>query len=46
VPSPAIKLTAVGGYSFERRFIFFDATRRDLRLDDIPFFKLSLDIGW
>jgi hypothetical protein len=46
LPVPAIKLSTSVGYSFERKFEFYEATRPDMRLDDVPFFKLSLDIGW
>lgn len=45
-PDPAIKLSTSVGYAFERRFAFYDATRPDPRIDDVPFFKLSLDLGW
>lgn len=46
LPVPAIKLSTSAGYAFERKFEFYDATRSDMRLDDVPFFKLSLDVGW
>ncbi len=46
LPVPAIKLSTSVGYAFERKFEFYDAIRTDMRLDDVPFFKLSLDIGW
>jgi hypothetical protein len=46
LPVPDVKLSTSVGYAFERRFMFFDGNRPDMRLDDIPFFKLSLDIGW
>jgi len=41
-----LRLTAATGYAFERRFSFYDGTRGDLRLDDAPFMRLTVDIGW
>jgi len=46
LPVPDVKLSTSVGYAFERRFMFFDGNRPDMRLDDVPFFKLSLDVGW
>jgi hypothetical protein len=46
LPLPSVKLTTAVGYSFERRFAFFDGNRPDMRLDDVPFFRVSLDVGW
>ncbi len=46
LPVPAIKLSTSVGYDFERKFEFYNATRPDMRVDDVPFFKLSLDVGW
>lgn len=46
LPDPAIKLSTSVGYAFERRFAFYDSAHPDLRIDDVPFFKLSLDLGW
>lgn len=46
VPTTSTKLTAAGGYAFERRFVFYDSIRPDLRMDDVPFFKVSLDVSW
>lgn len=46
LPDPAIRISTSAGYAFERRFEFYDSTRPDLRLDNVPFFRLSLDIGW
>jgi hypothetical protein len=45
-PVPAIKLSTAVGYAFERRFVFYGSDRPDVRMDDVPFFKLSLDVGW
>jgi hypothetical protein len=46
LPVPAIKLSTSVGYAFERKFVFFDGDRSDLRMDNAPFLKLSLDVGW
>ncbi len=46
LPSSAIKISATAGYAFERKFSFYDSTRPDLRVEDVPFFKVSLDYGW
>jgi len=46
LPLPSVKLTTAAGYAFERRFAFFDGNRPDMRLDDVPFFRVSLDVGW
>jgi hypothetical protein len=46
LPSPEVKLSASIGYAFDRRFVFYDSFRSDLRLDDAPFFRVSLDVGW
>jgi len=46
LPLPAVKISTSIGYAFERRFAFFDGDRPDLRMDDAPFLKVSLDVGW
>lgn len=46
LPAPAVKISTSVGYAFERRFAFFDGNRPDLRVDDVPFLKVSLDVGW
>ena len=46
LPIPAVKLSTSIGYAFDRRFVFYDSFRPDLRLDDAPFFRVSLDVGW
>ena len=46
LPSSAIKVSTSAGYAFERKFSFYDSTRPDLRVEDVPFFKVSLDYGW
>ena len=45
-PIAAVKITTSVGYAFERRFTFFDGNRPDLRVDDVPFVKVGLDVGW
>lgn len=45
-PIPAVKISASVGYAFDRKFEFYDSLRSDLRLDDVPFFRVSLDMGW
>jgi len=45
-PNPAVTITTSLGYAFERRFTFFDGNRSGMRMDDIPFVKVSLDVGW
>lgn len=46
LPSPAVRISTSLGYAFERKFSFYDSARPDLRIDDVPFFKVSLDWGW
>jgi len=46
LPSPEIKVTTAVGYAFDRRFMFFGGNRSDFRVDDVPFVRLSLDLGW
>ncbi len=46
LPSSVIKISTTVGYAFERKFSFYDSTRPDLRMEDVPFFKVSLDYGW
>ena len=46
LPLPAVKLSTSVGYAFERKFAFYDGNRPDLRVDDVPFLKVSLDVGW
>jgi hypothetical protein len=45
-PVPALKISASVGYAFDRKFEFYDTLRSDLRLDNVPFFRVSLDVGW
>ena len=46
LPVPEVKLSTSIGYAFDRRFVFYDSFRPDLRLEDAPFFRVSLDVGW
>ena len=46
LPKPGITCSAAVGYAFDRSFEFYDSARSNLRIDDVPFFKLSLEIGW
>lgn len=46
LPAPAVRISASLGYAFERKFSFYDSARPDLRIDDIPFFRIALDWGW
>jgi hypothetical protein len=46
IPRPAVKISTSLGYAFERKIVFFDGNRPDLRMDGIPFVKVSLDMGW
>ena len=48
LPNPAVKISAAIGHTFDRKFVFYDGVvhRPDLRMDNVPFFKVSLDVGW
>jgi hypothetical protein len=46
LPKPNITCSAAIGYAFDRSFEFYDSSRSNLRIEDVPFFKFSLDIGW
>ncbi|HIJ94944.1 MAG TPA: hypothetical protein HPP94_04255 [Desulfuromonadales bacterium] len=46
LPKPGITCSAAVGYAFDRSFEFYDSARNSLRINDVPFVKLSLDIGW
>lgn len=46
LPTPSAKITTSLGYAFDRRIAFFEGARADLRVDDVPFVKLSLEVGW
>lgn len=45
-PIPPVKISAALGYAFDRQFTFYDGRRNDMRIDNAPFFRLSLDLGW
>jgi hypothetical protein len=46
LPTKNMKVITSVGYAFERRFMFFDGNRNDLRVDDVPFFRVALELGW
>jgi len=46
MPAPAVKLSTTVGYAFERKFVFYNGNRPDVRVDDAPFLKISLEVGW
>ena len=41
-----LKLGVSGGYSFARRFVFYDGNRDDVRLDSAPLAKLEIKCAW
>lgn len=43
---PDVRISASAGYAFARQFMFYDGNRPDLRMDNAPFFKVALDVGW
>ena len=43
---PTVKLTGMLGYAFDRRFFFYDGNRSSMGIDDVPFMRFSLDVGW
>jgi hypothetical protein len=46
LPSPQVKVSTAVGCAFDRRFVFYGGNRNDFRVDDVPFLKLSVDVGW
>ena len=40
------KLGVSGGYAFDRRFIFYEGSRDDVRLDSVPFGKMEIKFAW
>jgi hypothetical protein len=46
LPVSDTRLTGALGYAFDRSFEFYDGTRGNMRMDDAPFIKFSLDVGW
>ena len=48
LPVPAVKISTAIGQTFDRKFVFYDGAlnRPDLRMDNVPFFRVSLDVGW
>lgn len=45
-PIPPVRISAAAGYAFDRQFTFYDGFRTGQRLDNVPFFRISLDMGW
>jgi hypothetical protein len=48
LPVPAVKISTAIGHTFDRKFVFYDGAlnRPDLRMDNVPFFRASLDVSW
>ncbi len=46
LPIPPVKISAAAGYAFERKFLFHDGPRQDVRLDGAPFLRLAIDYSW
>jgi hypothetical protein len=46
LPIPGTRLTGALGYAFDRSFEFYDGPRGNMHIDDVPFIKFSLDVGW
>jgi hypothetical protein len=46
LPTRQVKISGAVGYAFGRDFIFYDGNRPDMTLDNVPFVRLSLDLGW
>lgn len=46
LPQPAIRFSMALGYAFGRYFDFYEGNRPSMRIDDVPFLKLSLEAGW
>jgi len=46
LPGRNVKLSGAVGYAFGRDFLFYDGNRPGMTLDNVPFVRLSLDLGW
>ncbi|MBC8017026.1 MAG: hypothetical protein H7X83_00710 [Verrucomicrobia bacterium] len=46
LPTKQVKLSGAVGYAFDRDFVFYDGNRSSMRMDNVPFMRLSLDFGW
>lgn len=46
LPFTDTRLTGAFGYAFDRSFEFYDGSRSNMRIDDVPFIKFSMDVGW
>ncbi|UFS70934.1 hypothetical protein LPW11_01820 [Geomonas sp. RF6] len=44
--SRSVKAGFAGGYAFARRFVFYEGSRDDLRIDGVPFGKVQVKIAW
>jgi hypothetical protein len=47
-PVPAVKISTAIGHTFDRKFVFYDGGlyRPNLVMDNVPFFNVSLNVGW
>ncbi|NVN99966.1 MAG: hypothetical protein HXX17_11630 [Geobacteraceae bacterium] len=43
---PFIKLGIYGGYSFDRKFVFYGGSRDDVHVDNAPFGKVEIKVAW
>lgn len=41
-----VRFTGSAGYAFDRHFYFYDGNRQSVAIDNVPFFKLSMDVAW
>ncbi|HIJ81321.1 MAG TPA: hypothetical protein HPP76_06410 [Desulfuromonadales bacterium] len=46
LPAAGTKVAVSTGYAFDRSIEFYDSSRPSIRLDNVPFVKLSLDLAW
>lgn len=42
----AIKLNIAAGYAFDRKFVFYDGARDDVKVDDSPFARIGVSVVW
>lgn len=42
----AIKVNIAGGYTFDRKFVFYDSSRDDVNIDDGPFARFGVSLAW
>lgn len=43
---PFVKLGIYGGYSFDRKFVFYGGSRNDVHVDNAPFGKVEIKVAW